>query len=256
MVTAADESDEPRAADGRVPGRRGLATRQRLLDVTRQMVETSSYRDLKVVDIARSADASPATFYQYFSDVESAVLVLAAEMAETGATELHDLIASRSWDPDDVDETAATVADGFIDFWHEHASLIRVMDLAALEGDERFRDLRTWLLGGPNNALQKVVVPELEPGTCFRLGDSNFYLADPADCADADALMFVGNFDLDDGEYPGEDAIREIRSVECARVFAESGVAADPTSVSGTFPGERDWRNMGQRTVACDATPL
>ncbi len=162
MATSVDESDEPRAADGRVPGRRGLATRQRLLDVTRQMVETSSYRDLKVVDIARAADASPATFYQYFADVESAVLVLAAEMAETGATELHDLISNRSWDVDEVDQTVAAVADGFIDFWDDHASLIRVMDLAALEGDERFRDLRTWLLGGPNSALQKVVARSIK----------------------------------------------------------------------------------------------
>lgn len=109
---------------------------------------------------------------------------------------------------------------------------------------------------GFDAALQKIVVPELAPGSCFSLGESNFYLAEPADCADADALMFVGNFDLDDGPYPGADPIRDIRAVECARLLDESGLAADPTSVSGTFPGEGDWRNLGQRTVACDASPL
>ncbi|MFM7069395.1 MAG: TetR/AcrR family transcriptional regulator, partial [Actinomycetes bacterium] len=54
-----------RAADGRVPGRRGLATRQRLLDHTAALLATTSYRDLTVVDIAREAGTSPATFYQY-----------------------------------------------------------------------------------------------------------------------------------------------------------------------------------------------
>ena len=78
------DDDDLRAADGRVPGRRGRATRQRLLEQTAEMLRTSSYRDLKVVDIAREAGTSPATFYQYFPDVESAILVLAEEMSQTG----------------------------------------------------------------------------------------------------------------------------------------------------------------------------
>jgi AraC-like DNA-binding protein len=68
VVTASPPA--PRAADGRVPGRRGLATRQRLLDHVAEMLAAGSYRDLRVVDVARSAGTSPATFYQYFADVE------------------------------------------------------------------------------------------------------------------------------------------------------------------------------------------
>ena len=40
------ESDELRAVDGRVPGRRGLATRARLLEQSRELLYTTSYRDL------------------------------------------------------------------------------------------------------------------------------------------------------------------------------------------------------------------
>lgn len=72
-ASPAEPDSEPRAADGRVPGRRGQATRQKLLDCTADMLRTTSYRDLKVVDIAREAGTSPATFYQYFPDVESAI---------------------------------------------------------------------------------------------------------------------------------------------------------------------------------------
>ena len=39
---------------------------------------------MKVIDIAREAGTSPATFYQYFADVEAAILVLAEEMAQQG----------------------------------------------------------------------------------------------------------------------------------------------------------------------------
>ena len=49
------------------------------------MLTTTSYRDVKVIDIAREAGTSPATFYQYFADVEAAILVLAEEMAQQGA---------------------------------------------------------------------------------------------------------------------------------------------------------------------------
>ena len=58
---ARTDDDEARAADGRRPGRRGLATRQKLLDCTATMLGAGSYRELKVVDIARSAGTSPAS---------------------------------------------------------------------------------------------------------------------------------------------------------------------------------------------------
>src|SRR3546814_11233778 len=73
---AASDDEDMRAADGRVPGRRGRATRQRLLDCTAGMLDTTSYRDVKVIDIAREAGTSPAPFYQYFSDVAAPLLVL------------------------------------------------------------------------------------------------------------------------------------------------------------------------------------
>jgi len=158
-----DDGGDLRASDGRVPGRRGLATRRRLLDTTLEMLGSSAYRDLKVVDIARAAGTSPATFYQYFPDVEASVLVLASELAEHGSDELRALIENRDWDGDPR-RVAQGVADGYLDFWEAHWSLIRVIDLAALEGDERFRDLRTWLLNGANQAMHDMVRRKIAEG--------------------------------------------------------------------------------------------
>ncbi len=70
------------AMDGRQLGKRAQQTRRRLLDATQELLETRSIRDVRVVDIARAVGTSPATFYQYFADVESAVLVLAEEVAD------------------------------------------------------------------------------------------------------------------------------------------------------------------------------
>jgi AcrR family transcriptional regulator len=144
---------EPRAADGRVPGRRGRATRQRLLECTVEMLRTTSYRDLKVVDIAREAGTSPATFYQYFPDVESAILVLADEMVTEGVERFAALMASASWRGKAGFDAAESLADTMLTFWAENQPVLRVVDLATDEGDGRFANVRTRLLNDLNNAL-------------------------------------------------------------------------------------------------------
>ena len=146
-----------RAVDGRLPGRRGLATRKRLLAATASLLETTGYRDLKVVEVAREAGTSPATFYQYFPDAESAVLVLAAELTEAWHYELATLVADGDW-IGNPDGAARHASEGFLGFWTAHRAVLGVLDLASTEGDERFRDLRTWLLNGPTAAMVDVAV--------------------------------------------------------------------------------------------------
>jgi AcrR family transcriptional regulator len=144
------------AADGRVPGTRGLATRRRLLDATAEHLAAVGYRELRVVEIARLAGTSPATFYQYFPDVDAALLALAANLAEAGGRKLRNLVAEADWDRD-PEAAAAVVADGILAFWDRNREIVRVIDHAALEGDERFRKLRTWLLNGVYVALTDVL---------------------------------------------------------------------------------------------------
>jgi AcrR family transcriptional regulator len=154
MSDTADDADL-RAADGRVPGRRGRATRQRLLECTRDMLTTSTYRDVKVIDIARDAGTSPATFYQYFADVEAAVLVLAEEMAQQGQ-HLTEIITDGSWAGPDAIATSLELVDAILEFWDRHRPVLRVMDLATDEGDGRFQKIRVRLLNDITNALADV----------------------------------------------------------------------------------------------------
>jgi AcrR family transcriptional regulator len=125
------------ASDGRTIGKRGAATRRRLLDATAALLPTMPLRDLRVVDIAREVGTSPATFYQYFKDVEEVVLVLAEECGEAMAG-LADQLAGE-WAGLDA---ARAFVDSFIVFWDEHAAILRVRNLAAQENEARFRALR------------------------------------------------------------------------------------------------------------------
>lgn len=159
-----DVDDHPRASDGRVPGRRGRATRERLTACTLNMLRDTNYRDLKVVDIAREAGTSPATFYQYFPDVESAILALAEDMAIDGNERLTGIVRGGDWKGKAAYDTAERIADAYITFWDDNSALMRVLDLTSLEGDERFRSIRIRLLNEFTVALAGVVQHQRDAG--------------------------------------------------------------------------------------------
>ena len=133
------------AIDGRPLGRRAQQTRQRLLDATADLLASRGIRDLRVVDIARQVGTSPATFYQYFRDVEAAVLTLAEQLGE----DLHPLteLLDTPWRGKAGLDAARALVDGFITYWDDHRAVLRVRNLAAEEGDTRFRQARIKTLG-------------------------------------------------------------------------------------------------------------
>ncbi|MEU1302352.1 TetR/AcrR family transcriptional regulator [Streptomyces shenzhenensis] len=145
-----------RTVDGRVAGRRGQATRQKLLDCLSEMLSSSPYRDVKVIDVARKAGTSPATFYQYFPDVEGAVLEIAEQMAAEGAG-LTELLAGRTWTGKAGWQTAQELVDGFLEFWRRNDAILRVVDLGAAEGDKRFYKIRMKILNSVNNSLSESI---------------------------------------------------------------------------------------------------
>jgi hypothetical protein len=106
----------------------------------------------------------------------------------------------------------------------------------------------------------QVVIAGLDPGECFLFAESSFASGYVASCDEADAHMAVGEYQAEDRPYPGTDALREERAQRCAVVLAESGlvesgVAGDPDTLSGSFPGENAWNVPGRRLVTCDIDP-
>ncbi|MDI2130308.1 TetR/AcrR family transcriptional regulator [Yinghuangia seranimata] len=145
-----------RTVDGRVAGRRGQATRQKLLDCLREMLDTSPYRDVKVIDVARMAGTSPATFYQYFQDVESAILEIANDMAKDGQR-LKALTEDQGWTGKGGYAAAEALVDGFLEFWQEYEPILRVVDLASAEGDKRFYKVRQSILTAVTTGLTEAI---------------------------------------------------------------------------------------------------
>jgi AcrR family transcriptional regulator len=132
--------DELLAPGGRRLGRRAQETRRRLLDATVELLQSRRLLDLTVVEIARRAGTSPASFYQYFPNVHDAVLTLVDEAGEQIAALVP--LVERPWTGAAGFEACTELVARYIDYWDEYRALLRVRDLAAAEGDQRFRTAR------------------------------------------------------------------------------------------------------------------
>lgn len=144
---------DPRLVDqsGRPLGPRAEQTRSRLLDATEELLTERGLRDLHVIDIARRIGASPATFYQYFGDLEDAVV----QLAERAAAEMPAIALEieGAWAPDDAMPRARRIVDAFIRHWDRHRAALRVRNLASEEGDTRFMAARRRAVGPVIEAL-------------------------------------------------------------------------------------------------------
>jgi AcrR family transcriptional regulator len=131
---------EPIAIDGRRLGRRAQETRRKLLVATEELLATKGLRDLTVVEIARQVGTSPASFYQYFQNVDEAVLALSEEIG----AELDHLggLVEQPWRGRQGYEACRELVRQFIGYWDANRAVLRIRDLAAQEGDQRFREVR------------------------------------------------------------------------------------------------------------------
>lgn len=150
------------ATDGRELGRRAQQTRRRLLEATQELLETRSIRDVRVVDIARTVGSSPATFYQYFADVETAVLALADDVADELDPIVH--LLDDPWTGKAGLDTARQLVDSFVTYWDRYRAVLRVRNLAAEEGDTRFRELRVRTLSRITDRLRTQIAESQDAG--------------------------------------------------------------------------------------------
>ena len=126
---------------GRPLGLRAMKKRRQLMDSAAKLLENISLRDIRVVDIAREVGASPATFYQYFKDVDAVVL----ELAEEASAQMPMLtkMFEGEWQGDAGLEKARKIVDAFIDYWDQYGAVLRVRNLAADQGDSKFLSVRS-----------------------------------------------------------------------------------------------------------------
>ncbi len=125
----------PTSADGQPLGERGLRTRQRILEAIGEAIQQHGLRGLRLADIAAEVGFKPPAFYQYFADIDEAILALCAEAG--------DLIPRFEFDSGEWGEAhphgARPFVEQFFEYWNEHRSLLTARHVAIMSGDGRYQ---------------------------------------------------------------------------------------------------------------------
>lgn len=76
------------------------------------------------------------------------------------------------------------------------------------------------------------------------------------DCSEAHDAQVVGKFDLDDGDFPGTDAVQSAAEEGCVSEFESfigAAYADSSLEVSYVYPTEQTWDQANDREVICFA---
>lgn len=125
----------PTTVDGQPLGERGLRTRRRILEAVGAAIQQRGLRGLRLADIADEVGVKPPAFYQYFSDIDEAILALCREAG--------DLVPPLELGVDEWDAEPGGGAHPFVErffgYWDEHRGLLTARHLAIMSGDDRFQ---------------------------------------------------------------------------------------------------------------------
>lgn len=111
---------------------RRLQTRQRILDVTRELLEDRPWSDVSIDEITRRAELTRTAFYRHFPNRRALLLALLDELGVR-----LDLVAD-PWERGEGDRTEQLqrALHELVDLFHRHGRLLRaIADVAANDGE-------------------------------------------------------------------------------------------------------------------------
>lgn len=129
----------PTATDGQALGPRGVETRRRILEAMARLIEQHGVRGVKQSDVAREVGFSPPAFYQYFHDMDEAMLALCEYVSEQVPD--YRSMAGETWDQ--VGEAGSReFIERFFEYWDEHRVVLHTREAMLDAGDARYRKIR------------------------------------------------------------------------------------------------------------------
>lgn len=127
---------------GQALGKKGQATRERLLAAADRLLQQCSPLDLTAVAIAKEAQSSSATFYMYFDDVKDALFTLSRRAGNEVVAAMEALSADLVRANADFQESASELVRVFNDVWNRYRHILIFRNLEADRGDKNFEELR------------------------------------------------------------------------------------------------------------------
>jgi len=230
---------DPTSTDGQPLGERGLRTRQRILESVAACIETQGLRGLRLADVAEEVGFSPPAFYQYFNDLDEAILALCEEVG-------HSIpafpVPETGWNgpPDSPERTREFVA-RFFEYWDQHRAVLWSRNVAVIAGDDRFQDVRNDAFKPMVDALRAEIEAAQREGRVDRsvspraLGASLTVMLDRMAMLTPQLVEYWGTDDEDDVV----DAVAYIFDGVLGIESGRSATKRRPTAASGRTKSRR-----------------
>lgn len=130
----------PTSTDGQPLGHRGIRTRQKILEAVAGAIERQGLRGLRLADVAEDVGISPPAFYQYFNDLDEAILALCEEIG--GFLPAFSFEDEALTNGDGHVESTRGFITRFFEYWDAHRAVLWARNIAVTAGDERFQKVR------------------------------------------------------------------------------------------------------------------
>lgn len=134
-------SDVSHNLNGQKLGRKGQATRDRILAVTAELITEGGDTPISLSAVARRANLGMTSLYNYFTDLTELLLAVLWPVMED-ATDGYYRLLGEYWPDDRLEECCRNFVQAYYDFWTKHSRVLHLRNNMADQYDERMMAAR------------------------------------------------------------------------------------------------------------------
>lgn len=121
---------------GQKLGRKGRITRERILAVTRELIETPGSEDFSISAVARRAELRVSSIYNYFPDLTDLFITVMEPIIRESQVGYLSLLREY-WPDEELDEKCAEFVGAFHDFWERNVRYLHLRNILAQQHNSR-----------------------------------------------------------------------------------------------------------------------
>jgi AcrR family transcriptional regulator len=138
MLQANRSADETGEKLDRKHGPKWIRTRQRIMDATAALLADRPLADVRITEITRAAELAQPVFYDYFANMEEAVLAIARDISADSLG----VYLEPDWDGEAGLDHARRLVEAAIELWRRHRAIFSIVNVLADNRREGFAAVR------------------------------------------------------------------------------------------------------------------
>lgn len=121
---------------GQKLGKKGRSTRERILKVTAELLETGEDLPISLSAVARKAALGMTSLYNYFTDLTELLLAVLEPVMASGEEAYSDMLRAR-WNDAEIGDHCLAFVKAYHGFWSRHTRLLHLRNSMGDTGDHR-----------------------------------------------------------------------------------------------------------------------